>query len=85
MYAPVIPKGCPVPATSCQEGLSGSLANTKPEVPAPDRTILKQIDLSGCTLWSPEDCKEATDLLSEFVAVFSHHDLDLREISVVAH
>ena len=74
MYAPVTPKGClitgaaipnndnllsPAPTTGCEEEFGWSPVNTKPEVPAPFRTILKQTDLLGCTLWSPEDCQEA--------------------------
>ena len=54
-------------------------------LPTPDRTILEQIDLSGCISWSPEDHKEAADLLSEFADVFSRHDLDLGETLVVEH
>ena len=98
MYAPVIPKGHlmmgatvlnnenwpnPLPAQGCGEGLSQSPFDTEPKIPAPDRTILKKINMSGCASWSLEDFKEAADLLSEFVGVFFQHDLDLGETSVV--
>ena len=99
MYALVTPKGClivgaipnnetwlsPAPTLGGRESLSQSPADTKPKVPAPDRTILKHIDLSGCASWYLEDCKEAAELLSEFADMFSQHDLELGETSVVEH
>ena len=75
-YAPVTPKGClimgvavpnnenwsnPLPAAGCGEDLGWSPADTEPRVPSPDRTILKQIDLSGCASWSLEDHREAAN------------------------
>ena len=85
MYAPVTPKGClimgaiipnsdnwpsPVPTTGCEENIGQFPANTKPEVPVPDRTILEQTDLLGYTLWSLEDHQKASDLLLEWADIF---------------
>ena len=67
------------------EDLSQFPADDESKMPTPDKTILEQFDLSGCISWFPEDHKEATDLLSEFVDVFSRHNLDLGRTSVVEH
>ena len=75
----------PVPDIDRGEDLGQFPADAKPKVPAPDSTIHKQVDLSGCTSWSLEDCKGAMDLLLEFVDVFSRHDLDLGETSALGH
>ena len=71
----------PGPTQGGSENLGQFPADTKPKVPAPDRTILEQIDLLGCTSGSLEDHKEAADLLSEFADMFSQHDMDLGETS----
>ena len=100
MYAPVAPNvhlvmeattpnnenwPSSAPTPGCSKNLSQFLTGTKPHLPAPDRTINDQINLSGCTSWSWEDHHEAADLLSEFADMFSLHDLDLGETSVVEH
>ena len=100
MYSPVTLKGYLIshvaipndenwpssePTAGKEEGLIWFPAEAKPKALAPNQTILEQTDLSGCISWSPEDCKEATNLLLEFVDVFSQHDLDLGEILVVEH
>ena len=96
MYAPVTPKVhlisratipknenwlSTVPIADGKEDLSWFPADAKPKAPTPDRTIHKQIDLSGCISWSPE----VMDLLSGFADVFSRHDLDLGETLMVEH
>ena len=53
------------------EDLGQFPADTEPKAPAPDGIILEQIDLLGCVSWPPEDCKDAVDLLSESVDMFS--------------
>ena len=75
----------PEPTASEGEGLAWFPTEAKPKAPTLDQTILEQIDLSACVSWSPEDCKKAADLLLEFGDVFSWHDLDLGETSVVEH
>ena len=75
----------PGPAPSGSENFSHFPANTKPKVPAHDKTILEQINLLRCASWSSEDHKEAADLLSEFADMFSQHDMDLGETSAVKH
>ena len=77
MYAPVTPKGClimgatipndekwlcHVPTPSGGESLCWFPADTKSKVPAPYRTKLEEINLSECTSWPPEDCKEVAEL-----------------------
>ena len=86
MYALVTPKRClimgatipdndnllsPALTTGCLEDLSWSPADTRPEVPAPDKTILKQIHLLRSASWPLEDYEEAANLLLEFVDMFS--------------
>ena len=73
------------PTAGEEEGLGQFPSEAKAKAPAPIQTLLEQINLSGCVSWSPEDHKEATDLLSEFVDVFSWHDLDLEGTSIVEH
>ena len=73
------------PAAGEEKDLGQFPVEAKPNTPTPDQTILQQADLSGCISWSTEDHKEAVDLLLEFADMFSQHDLDMGEISVVEH
>ena len=78
MYALVTPKGHlisgaailnnenwlgPLPTADGGKDLGWFPVDIEPKVPAPDRTLLEQIDLLVCMYWSLEDCKEATGLL----------------------
>ena len=48
-------------------------------------TVLDKMDLTGIQDWDPEDQEEAGSLMREYAWIFSQHDLDLGETSLVKH
>ena len=56
-----------------------------PKTPVMQHAMLDAVGMLGSLSWAPGEQEEACLLLEEFEDVFSQHDLNLRETSLVKH